>query len=463
MNQIQQKGVDITMDSSPAYSIILFIVFICISIMMYGFGAAVKNLNEAEILKKAEAGNRKAVKLMKVIDSPVRFINTIQLTAACMLAIVGYFQSVYFIGKLDVVLNNAIRDAIGDKSIHILSSIIVIAIILIIYLSFGVMVPKGLGQKYSNSFAFCFVNIIYFIMTVLFPITAVIGVISNLVLRVFGINPKDEKENVTEDEIISIVNEGHEQGILEEREAEMISNIMELDDKESGDIMTHRKNIVAVDGNISLEEAVHFMLDASNSRFPVYLDDIDNIIGIIHLRDAVECLHKENKGNWLIKDLTYILREAIFIPETRNIDTLFRQMQSEKIHMVVVIDEYGQTAGIVAMEDILEEIVGNILDEYDEDENNIVKQSENIYLVKGMTTLKQLEDDLQMEFSEDDYDTLNGYLISKLDRIPSEDDKPTIVEERYQYDVLAVENKMISLVKITINENPVENTVTDTE
>lgn len=449
------------MDGSPAYSIVLFIAFIYVSIIMYGFGAAVRNLNEAEIIKKAEDGNKKAVKLMKIIDSPYRFINTIQLTAACILAVVGYFQSVYFISKMDVLLSNIIRDAISDKSIHILSSIIVIAVILIIYLSFGVMIPKGLGQKYANAFAFSFVNVIYFIMSVLFPITGLVGVISNIVLRAFGINPKLSKDNVTEDEIISMVNEGHEQGVLEEREAEMISNIMELDDKEAGDIMTHRKNIVAVDGNITLEEAVNFMLDANNSRFPVYLDDIDNIIGILHLRDAVECLHKENKNNWLVKDITYILREVIFIPETRNIDTLFRQMQSEKIHMVIVIDEYGQTAGIVAMEDILEEIVGNILDEYDEEENNIVKQSENVYLVKGMTTLKQLEDDLQMEFLEDDYDTLNGYLISKLDRIPSEDDKPTINEGGYQYDVLAVENKMISLVKIIINDKTVENTDTD--
>lgn len=451
------------MDSGPAYSIILFLIFIFINVIMYGFGEAVKSLNESDVSKKAEGGNKKAVKLLKIIDSPIRFINTIQLTATCMSVIIGYIQSVFYINKLDKAFNRIIGNSLDSNTIHILSSVIVIVAILVIYLSLGVMVPKGLGNKHSERFAYAFVNIIYFIMALLLPVTASIGILSAIILRLFGISPKAKKENVTEDEIISIVNEGHEQGVLEEKEVEMISNIMELDGKEAGDIMTHRKNIVAVDGDITLEEAVNFMLDASNSRFPVYIENIDNIIGILHLRDALECYHKENKGNTLIKDLTPILREPRFIPETRHIDVLFRQMQSEKIHMVVVIDEYGQTAGIVAMEDILEEIVGNILDEYDEDENNIVKQSENIYLVKGMTTLEQLEDELNVQYEEDDYDTLNGYLISKLGFIPREDEKPSITEGRYKYDILAVENNMISLVKITINNELVNDVKTDNE
>ena len=451
------------MDSSPAYSIILFIIFILINVIMYGFGEAVKGLNESDISKKAENGNKKAIKLLKIIDSPVKFINTIQLTATCMSVIIGYMQSVYYINKLDKAFNNIIGKNIEESTIHILSSIIVIAVILVIYLSLGVMVPKGLGSKHSELFAYAFVNVIYFIMALLLPITASIGFLSNIILRIFGISPKDRKENVTEDEIISMVNEGHEQGVLEEKEVEMISNIMELDAKEAGDIMTHRKNIVAVDGNLTLNEAVNFMLDASNSRFPVYVDNIDNIVGILHLRDALECYHKENKGKALVKNLSSILREARFIPETRHIDILFRQMQSEKIHMVIVIDEYGQTAGIVAMEDILEEIVGNIMDEYDEDENNIVKQSENVFLVKGMTTLEQLEDELHIQYEEDDYDTLNGYLILKLGYIPKEDEKPSVVAGRYQYDILAVENNMISLVKITINNDVVSDTDIDNE
>lgn len=440
------------MDSSPIYGIVLFVIFILINIMMYGFGSAVKNINESEIEKKAEEGSKKAKKLLRIIDNPGRFINTIQLTATCIAVITGGYQSIYFIDKLYSVFSDSFGGKISHILIFTLSVIIVILIMLIILLCLGVMVPKKLGLKYSNGFAFTFINAITAIMTILLPFTAIIEALANLILRLFRIDPNEELENVTEEEIISMVNEGHEQGVLEEREVQMISNIMELDDKEAGDIMTHRKSIVAVDGDITLEEAVKFMLDANNSRFPVFIDDIDNIVGILHLRDAVECLHKENKSNWLVKDIKEILRKPVFIPETKNIDALFKEMQSEKIHMEIVIDEYGQTAGIVAMEDILEEIVGNILDEYDEDDSNIVKQSENIYLIKGMTPLEQIEEMLHISYDEEDYDTINGYLIAKLDRIPSDDEKIVVEDGRYRYEVLAVENKMISLVKLTINE-----------
>ena len=179
---------------------------------------------------------------------------------------------------------------------------------------------------------------------------------------------KSKAENVTEEDIKTMVNEGHEQGVLESSEAEMISNIFEFDDKEAGDIMTHRKNIVALDGSMTVREASRFVLkEASNSRFPVYGEDLDDIIGTVHIRDVL--VHAENPGEaqTALRLVPGMLRSAHFIPETRNINSLFKEMQSQKIHMEIVIDEYGQTAGLVTMEDILEEIVGNILDEYDED------------------------------------------------------------------------------------------------
>lgn len=445
------------MDSSPIYGIILFLIFIFINIMMYGFGSAVKNINESEIQKKADEGSKKALKLLKIIDNPHRFINTIQLTATCIAVITGGYQSIFFIRRINKVLLSSFGNQINHMILFGISVVAIILIMLIILLCLGVMVPKKLGLKYSNGFAFTFINAISAIMTILFPFTAIIEGLANLILKLFRIDPNEELENVTEEEIISMVNEGHEQGVLEEREVQMISNIMELDDKDAGDIMTHRKSIVAVDGDVTLEQAVNFMLDANNSRFPVFIDDIDNIIGIIHIRDAVERLHKEDKSNWLVKDIKDILRKPVFIPKTKNIDSLFKEMQSEKIHMEIVVDEYGQTAGIVAMEDILEEIVGNILDEYDEDDNNIVKQSDNVYLIKGMTPLLQIEEELSIIYDEEDYDTINGYLIAKLDRIPSDDERFVVDDGKYKYEVLAVENKMISLVKLTINEEYQEN------
>ena len=452
------------MDSCPAENIIIFILFIFINIVMYGFSSAVRNLNEKEVMDKVEEGNSKAKKLLRLMEEPSKFVNTIQLTATCIAVITGVALSGYFINSLNKYLNDVFMSGVHKNLNYIISVSIVILILMVIILSLGVMVPKRLGMKYSVGFSYRFVNIIYIIIYMLYPITKLIEIISNLILRLLGIDPKEELNCVTEEEIMSIVTEGQEMGVLEESEVEMISNIIELDEKNAGDIMTHRKNIVAVDGELTLKDAVDYMLNENNSRFPVYVDDIDNIIGIVHLRDAVRCLHNNEDVEKSIKDITSILRIAKFIPETRNINILFREMQSEKIQMEIVIDEYGQTAGIVAMEDILEEIVGNIMDEYDTEDNNIVKQSENVYLIKGMTTLKQIEDEFDIEFSSDDYDTLNGYLISKLDRIPSEDDKVVINEGKFKYEIMVVENNMIALVRLSIEEEKTsEETSTDEE
>ena len=263
---------------------------------------------------------------------------------------------------------------------------------------------------------------------------------------------KAHEENVTEEDIMSMVNEGQEQGVLESSEAEMITNIFEFDDKEACDIMTHRKNIVALDGSMTVREAAQFVLkETNNSRFPVYGDDLDDIIGTVHMRDVL--IHAENgdEADKPISEVPGILRSACFIPETRNINSLFKEMQSQKIHMEIVIDEYGQTVCIVTMEDILEEIVGNILDEYDIDEQFITR-SENTWMMNGMTPLEDVQDELKVEFPKEDldnYDTINGLLISKLDRIPKEGEQPEVRYLGYLFAVTKVANKMIHTVHVT--------------
>ena len=272
--------------------------------------------------------------------------------------------------------------------------------------------------------------------------------VSHVCVRIFGIDPKSFESEVTEDEIISMVNEGHEQGVLDAREAEMIQNIFEMDDKKAGDIMIHRKNIIGIDGAQDLDAALAFMVEQPLSRFPVYLENIDNIIGILHFKDAMKFHTMGKYDNWLIKDIPELIREAKFIPETRGINLLFRGMQSEKIQMVIVADEYGQTAGLVTMEDILEEIVGNIQDEYDKDVEFIRRDGNGDLLMDGMTPLADVEETLGVSFDET-YDTLNGLLISRLDRIPEDGEKAEITENGYLFQIIEVKNKMIRLVKIT--------------
>lgn len=230
--------------------------------------------------------------------------------------------------------------------------------------------------------------------------------------------------------------------------ASLIRNIFRYMDKDAKDIMTHRKNIVAIDEEEKLEDALRFMLDEKFSRYPIFREDIDEIVGFIHLRDATKCYLDASKRQVPLKDLADCIMPVVFIPETKSIDTLFKEMQAEKNHIVVVLDEYGQTSGIVTMEDILEEIVGNILDEHDEDEETITVLADGSILMDGMTPLEDVEDYIPVTFEKEEYETLNGFLIDQFDRIPGEDETCVAEYEGYRYTVLSVDNNTIERVKI---------------
>jgi len=271
---------------------------------------------------------------------------------------------------------------------------------------------------------------------------SIIKRIGNAIRRALHLKTAD---GVTEEEIISMVSEGHEQGVLEESEAEMIHNIFELGDKDVSDIMTHRKSILGIDANIDLQEAAQIMLNEQFSRYPVFEGDIDNVIGILHLKDVMRSIMNEEHKE-TIRD---IMREPYFVPNTQNIDVLFKEMQHKKVHMAVVIDEYGQTDGLVAMEDFIEEIVGNILDEYDIDEEFIRETGNHTYIMRGLTPLEAIEDVLDIKFEEKDFDTLNGLIISKLERIPMSNETTVIELYNYRFEVISVENNMIQYVAVS--------------
>ena len=279
--------------------------------------------------------------------------------------------------------------------------------------------------------------------------------VSKPVAKLFGKQLFKDLEDVTEEEIISMVNEGHEQGVLLASEAEMIQNIFEFGDTEAKDIMVHRKNIIAINGNDTFLEVLNFVKENNYSRYPVYENDIDNIIGILHIKEMLKFCQEEQLYHRAIKDVNGLIRNARFIPETRNINTLFSAMQSEKNHMVIVVDEYGQTAGIVAMEDIVEEIVGNIEDEHDEEEQMIERIENGTFIMDGVTPLEDVFKVLEIESEKDEeFETLNGLLISLIDHIPSEDEHISTEAFGYQFEVLEVENKMIKKVKVKkIHEN----------
>ena len=255
-------------------------------------------------------------------------------------------------------------------------------------------------------------------------------------------------DDVTEEEIISMVREGHEQGTILASEAELIHNVFEFDDKEVKDIMTHRKNIVSLDGNMSFIDAIEFIIDTGKSRFPVYENDVDSIIGVLHIKDAFTFFEKNEVYRSSIKDIDGLIRPVDFIPETVNSNDLFKKMQSKKSHLAMVVDEYGQISGLIAMEDILEELVGNIEDEHDEEENYIRKNDDETFIMDGMTEFSDVKEALSLPVDDDAYETLNGFIISLSDKIPEEGDKTVISAYGYRFSVMSVKDKVIKQVMI---------------
>ncbi|MBP3678518.1 MAG: CBS domain-containing protein [Agathobacter sp.] len=257
------------------------------------------------------------------------------------------------------------------------------------------------------------------------------------------------EDDVIEEEIISMVKEGHEQGVLMDSEAEMIHNIFEYVDKEAKDIMTHRKNIVAIDGDMSFYDMVAYVDDTGKSRFPVYEGDIDNIIGVLLIKDAFLYCQKNEIFRTSVKDIPGLVREVDFITETIKINNLFKKMQSDKSQICIVIDEYGQTSGLVAMEDILEEIVGEIEDEHDEEEQTFQMESDGSYTFDGLTELPDVLEVIDLPIDEDEFETLNGYVISLLEKVPNDGDYEIVEMHGYRFEIQKVVNRIIREVRIT--------------
>ncbi|WP_026510343.1 hemolysin family protein [Butyrivibrio sp. LC3010] len=456
--------------------ILIFIIMILVDMLLHGFGAAIENLKPDDLKAGGDKDDdsqpsqnpllirekKSARKLEKIMEFPGKYINTIQLLTLLINMILG----VIYIRVLSSLTYGLIGGLLGNTSLsQILSYVVAVLILMYVVLTIGVLIPRKLGTRYPEKWAYFGVGAITLIIKIFSPFTGLIRLTAMGILRIFGFHWDADDNDVTEEEIKSMLSEGQEQGVLQDSEADMISNIFEFSDKQAQDIMTNRKAMVCIDGNTTLKEAVDFMLNMNNSRFPVYLDNIDHIIGILHIRDAMKKLSEHTDDDTPLRKTRGLLRSPRNVPETRNIDSLFHDMQKSKTQMVIVIDEYGQTAGLVSMEDIIEEIFGNIMDEYDKDEEYIEATSnEDEFIIEGKTPLEDLEDRFGIEFDDANFETINGLLISKLDRIPKEGEDFTAQIGGYSFKILSVENHMIQSVLVKrITEDEIENTGDDQE
>ncbi len=321
----------------------------------------------------------------------------------------------------------------------------------IVYL-LGVSLPNLIARLYKVKTAALLSAPSRVFTVISLPFTAPISWLSALPVRLAGIDPKRLDDEVTEDEILSMVNEGHEQGAIDTDEAQMISNIFELDDKHADDIMTHRGDILSLEASMTLDEAIRFMVQAPNSRFPVYEENIDNITGSLYLKDAMLFHLKDQYHDQSIGQIPHLLREVQFIPETTNVDDLLWQMQESRKQMAIVVNEYGETSGLVTMEDILEEIVGNILDEYDSEEKLIARSRDGHLRMNGKALLDDVWKTLGTSVDQDDYVTLSGYLTPKLGHIPTDEDRGTVIEDKvlgWRFRILSINGTMIGWTDVS--------------
>lgn len=447
-------------DSGPTASILFFAALLLIDLFFYGFGAALNSLNEKEVERRAEEKDRRAIRLKKIIGSPTEYVNTVQMITTLINVIIGAVHLGILLhameGGLEFLTRRQLKlEALPAGVILALSAVLSTLLLLYITLTLGVLLPKKIAARIPEKWAFFCITPVYFVTKLLLPFTGLVTATTNGILKLFGMNGKADEIDVTEEEIISMVNEGHEQGVIQASEAEMISNIFEMGEKEAQDIMTHRNNVVAIDADTSLKDAIAFMLEGKNSRYPVYEEDIDHIVGILHLKDAIRFHGSGDKQEISLRELEGLLREPHFVPQTKNIDELFHEMQAEKLQMVIVVDEYGQTDGLVAMEDILEEIVGNIMDEYDVESEYIEEKGNDEYVIEGKTPLEELEERFDISFAEEEFDTLNGFLISKMDKIPEPDEQFDMDYKGYNFKLLSVEGKMIQSVLVIESDSEV--------
>ena len=429
--------------SMPLWGLLILLLLLWLNGIFYGFAAAVRNISESDTQKRADEGDENAKKLLALIDKPAQFVNAIPLIVMASGICFGTFLVPWVV------------DVFHPYIKHTPALVLVLAVGVILLAGLGILTFRRVGTYHPETYAYRYLKLVNFWVMVLSPVTVFITWIARLAAVPFGVEIDRKEAAVTEEEIISIVDEAHEQGVIEENEAEMIQNIISFNETEAHDIMTHRKNVVAFDEEVLLKNMIDTMLEEGNSRYPVYEENIDNIKGIVHYKDALKFMTQNPWAKFKpLKELPGIIREAALIPETRGIGDLFHTMQAKKIHMAVVVDEYGQTAGIVTMEDILEEIVGDILDEYDEDEITIRAQKDNSLIIDGLAYLEDVAEELDVDFGDVEFETLNGYLTSILGHIPTKKDIDTTIKANgYCFTILSIGNKTIGKVRAEKDKN----------
>lgn len=422
-------------------NIVILIFLILLNAFFAASEIAFISLNDARIEVQAKDGNKRAKLINKMLKDPSQFLATIQIG----ITLAGFLSSAFAVDTFADKVVPLFYTAIPSISIGTWRNIVIMLITVILSyftLVFGELVPKRIAMKYAEKVAYTSVYIIKFISKLTSPFVKLLTISTNVISKMFGVN-SEESEDITEEEIRMMINAGEEKGTIESQEKEMINNIFEFNDKIVSEIMIPRNDIFAIDMNATISGMIETLTeDDKYSRIPVYEGTVDEIKGIVYVKDLITA---RKRGNTKVK---HIMKEAYYVSETKPVDELFNELRKNKKQLAIVIDEYGGTAGIVTMEDILEEIVGEIYDEYDDVEYKYEKINDTTYVFEGNVAIYDLEKILDIKVPEGDYDTLAGYLIDKIGKIPEKSEKIAYETQEAIYKIDKVKNKRIVRVKI---------------
>lgn len=434
------------MDPDPdANNILLQILILAlltgINAFFAGAEMALVSVNKSRLAILAEEGNKKAALIIKLLEEPTRFLSTIQVA----ITLSGFFAS----ASAATGISEQLADALQFLNIPYtgqISFVLVTVVLSFFTLVYGELVPKRVALQKAEGFSMMSIRTIVFVSKIAAPFVRLLTFCTNFTLKLIGMTAENLEERVSKEEIQSMIEQGKEQGVFNNIEHEMINSIFEFDNKIAREIMTPRINVFAIDISEPPQNYMDQLFEIKYSRIPVYEEDVDNIVGVLNLKDI---MYEARRSGFDNIDIRSLLHKPYLVPDSRNIDDLFREMQRIKIYFAILINEYGEFSGIVTIEDLVEEVMGDIEDEYDENSPDITSIDDNTYLISGLVSLDEMNSKFNLRIDSSNYDTVSGFIIDKLGFIPSKDNCPQIEFENYTFQVVSFKDKRIDKIRMT--------------
>ncbi len=432
------------MNINPFVALLITVLLTFVNAFFAMSEIAIITLNDTKIKRLAESGHKSAAKIVKLTADSSGFLATIQVGVTLAGFMSSAFAADSFAGRLAELLKNVPYIRVMARP---LSTVLITVLLSFFTLVFGELVPKKIGMQRAEQISYKIVGILLVFGKIFKPFVALLSLATNGVTRMIGLDPNAEQETVTEEEILMMVDVGGEKGVIEESERDMIANIFEFGDTTASEVMTHRTEVSAVENTDTIADVVALATAEGFSRIPVFIEDLDTIVGVVYVKDLLKFVVQGDSGSIPV---TEVMRPVYFVPEAKRLDALFSEMTEKKLQMAIVVDEYGGTAGIITMEDIIESILGSIQDEYDNEDEDISMVSDNCYTVDGTTMLDEVSDLIGIELPEGDYDTIAGFMLERLGCIPAAGEHPTVEYSRATFTVEQVEEQRISKIMILV-------------